>query len=98
MVMGASLPERQLQEFEAELRRRGRLLDEFELSARDRIGRDGSSSQPSWVSVRHVESGTSRDYRYGQWLFDFVRDLDAGGFKRGAAWRDNPAQKLGIHV
>ena len=96
----SALPERQLQDFAAELRRRGRSVDEFELSAESSVRLDGPASEPSItrVSIRHRDSGTRRDYRYGQWLFDFVRDLDSGSFKRWPVPRDNPAQSLVIRA
>ena len=96
----SALPERHVQEFEAELRRRGWSVDDFELSAESSVRLDGPTSEPSItrVSIRHRDSGTRRDYRYGQWLFDFVRDLDSGGFKRWTVLRDNPPQTLVVRA
>jgi hypothetical protein len=78
-VMVTSLPQRQLQDLEAELRRRGRSLGDFEVSAQDGMRTADSCLEEVVVrvSIRCLRSGTQRDYRYGQWIPDFLRDLDA---------------------
>jgi DNA-binding XRE family transcriptional regulator len=71
----------EIEDFETELRRRGRSPDEFILSTADpTIFPGGVQSTRDLVVVRHHQNSNVRGYSYMTWVTDFIRDLDAGAF------------------
>jgi hypothetical protein len=74
----------ELDDFEQELRREGRSIEEFDVSATPQRLADqsgGISAYSGTVTVRNRTTGTERTYRTGhgsRWLAEFADDLKVG--------------------
>ena len=77
--MADSIPQSELDDFERELRQRGRSREDFELFPQDPVMTgSGIEAARSTVTVCHTKSGMEKKYPYMMWVYDFARDMDAG--------------------
>jgi len=80
-VSKSSIHPSEIEDFENEIRRRGRAPDEFELTADDpELTTTQIQHVRGTVSVRNKKTGITRTYRYQRWVPDFIRDIDVSVF------------------
>ena len=77
---GSGIPPSERTDYLAELEKRGRSGDDYEIAVSAASLADDMSVRRGIVSVRRIGVGDFRAYDPSSWLMDFVRDLDGGLF------------------